>query len=89
MQAEVLAISTDDLSGAERVAARVGIEFPVLYTSGDSSVPEEYNVYNLHGDGLASPAVFIINPQGAITWKYISTTPYRQVLSTRILNNLP
>ena len=89
MSAEILAISTDNLAGAENVAQRVGIEFPVLYTSGDSTVPKDYNVYDLHGDGLASPAVFIINPQGEITWKYISTTPYRQVLSTRILNNLP
>ena len=89
MQAEILAISTDDLSGAENVAQRVGINFPVLYTSGDSTVPKAYNVFDLHDDGLASPAVFIINPQGEITWKYISPTQYRQVLSTRILKNLP
>ena len=40
--AEVLAISTDDLSGASDIIQQGNINFPILYTSGDSAVPEAY-----------------------------------------------
>ena len=76
----------DDLSGADTIAKRVGITFPVLYTSGDSSVMEAFNVYT--GD-LAVPSVFIINPQGEITWKYISPNYTQRVLPERVLQNIP
>ena len=76
----------DDLSGADTIAKRVGITFPVLYTSGDSSVMKAFNVYT--GD-LAIPSVFIINPQGEITWKYISPNYTQRVLPERVLQNIP
>ena len=84
----MLAISVDDLSGADTIASRVGVTFPVLYTSGDSSVMEAYDVYNA-GNQLARPSVFVINPQGEIAWKFISPNYTQRVLPERVLMNIP
>ena len=85
----MLAISTDDLAGAESLARRVGVEFPVLYTSGDSAVPMAYDVFNLHGDGLAAPAVFIVDQDGAIAYEYIGTNYRQRVSADTVIRNLP
>ena len=76
----------DDLTGADTIASRVGITFPVLYTSGDASVFEAYDVY---GGELAIPSVFVINPQGKIAWKFISPNYTQRVLPERVLKNIP
>ena len=76
----------DDLTGADNIANRVGITFPVLYTAGDASVFEAYDVY---GGGLAIPSVFVINPQGEIAWKFISPDYTQRVLPERVLKNIP
>ena len=75
----MLAISTDNLSGAEQIASRAGIDFPVLYTSGNNSVPMAYDVFNLFGDGLASASVFIIDKNGAIVYENIGSNYRHQV----------
>ncbi len=87
--AEVLAISTDNLAGAEQLAPQVGIKFPVLYTSGNDSVPKAYDVFDLHGDGLASASVFIVNTDGKIVYENIGTRYSHQVAGEVIIANLP
>ena len=89
LDAEVLAISTDDLSGAESIAQQVGIDFPVLYTSKDNSVPKAYNVFNLFGDGLASASVFIINKNGEIAYENIGSNYRHQVSANTVIANIP
>ena len=85
----MLAISTDDLSGAEQIAGQAGIEFPILYTSGDNSVPIAYDVFNLFGDNLASASVFIINKNGEIVYESIGSNYRHQVSGNTVLANLP
>ena len=85
----MLAISTDDLSGAETIAQQVGIDFPVLYTSKDNSVPKAYNVFDLFGDGLASASVFIINKNGEIAYENIGSNYRHQVSANTVIANLP
>ncbi len=82
--AEVLAISTDDLSGAESIVEQRGLRFPVLYTAKDNSVPEAYEVFDLHGDGLASASVFIIDTEGKIAWESIGQSTSHQVAGDTI-----
>ena len=67
----MLAISTDDLKGAQSIVDKVGIEFPVLYDT-DSDVVQAYGVYNLRGDSLAAPATFVIDTEGIVRWSHIS-----------------
>ena len=73
MEAEVIAISTDDLSGAARVVKALGLEFPILYDP-DAGVVTEYGVYNLLGDRYATPATFVLDKDGNIRWQYIGTS---------------
>ena len=84
-----MAISTDDLHGAEELAPQIGVKFPVLYTSGDNSVPKAYDVFDLFGDGLASASVFIINKDGEIAYENIGNNYTHQVSGDTVIANLP
>ena len=86
--AEVIAVSTDDLSGAGRAVSMFGADYPILYTSRDSAVPESYGVFDLHGDGLASAAVFIVTEGNEIAWESIGTRYTHQVDPDDIIEQL-
>ena len=70
LQAEVLAVSVDDLRRAGYVVDRLGLEFPIMYDP-QAEVVKEYGVFGLLHDGLATPSTFLIDTQGKIRWKYI------------------
>ena len=86
--AEILAISTDNLKGAESIIAKAGPDFPVLYSSKNNDVPISYNVFDLHGDGLASASVFVIDIDGNIAWESIGDSPAHQVSGEEVLEAL-
>ena len=83
----MLAISTDDLSGATTMASRVGIPFPVLYNSA-TDVVREYGVYNLLGDRRSAPATFIIDAAGVIRWSHIGRSIGDRPSARTVLNQL-
>ena len=86
--AEILAISTDDLRGAESIVAKAVAEFPVLYTSKNNDVPISYNVFDLFGDGLASASVFIVDKDGNLAYENIGKNYRHQVSSEDVLDAL-
>ena len=51
---------------------KLGIPFPILYDP-STETPQAYKVFNLLGDGLATPATFIVDTEGVITWKYVGS----------------
>ena len=67
----MLAISVDNLEEASEVVQMLGIPFPILYDP-STEAPQSYMVYNLLGDGLATPSTFVLDKEGVITWKYIA-----------------
>ena len=73
LDAEILAISVDDLSGAARVVDTLGLEYEIL-SDPDAEVIRAYGVFNLHNNDLATPATFIVDKEGAISWQYIGKT---------------
>lgn len=83
----MLAISTDDLSGAQSIVGRVGIGFPVLYNS-DTDVVVAYGVYNLRGDSLAAPATFIIDTDGIVRWSHVSRRTSDRPKTSEIIKQL-
>ncbi len=87
LNAEVVAISVDDLSNARTMAQRVNIPFPVLYNP-DKDVVRDYGVFNLLGDGLAAPATFIIDLNGAITFKHVGSSSGDRASSSQVLEQL-
>ena len=66
----MLAISVDNLEEASEVVQMLGIPFPILYDP-STEAPQSYMVFNLLGDGLATPSTFILDKEGVITWKYV------------------
>ncbi len=87
LDAEVVAISTDDLSKAQHMAERVGIPFPVLYDP-DADVVRDYEVYNLRRDGLATPSTFIIDKKGVIRYKYVGKSTGDRPSTQQVLEQL-
>ncbi len=81
-------MSTDDLSNTESLVSGFGIDFPLLYTSGDSSVPDAYDAFDLHGDGLASAAVFVIDDAGEVRWQEVGEVYSNVVPASRIVSQL-
>ena len=84
----MLAISTDDLRGAESIVAKAGPDFPVLYSSKNNDVPISYNVFVLFGDGLASASVFIVDKNGNIAYENIGENYRHQVSGDEVLEAL-
>ena len=75
LNAEILAISVDDLSRSDLAARAQGYPFPVLYdVAGD--VPRVYEVYN-RSAGYSNPAVFIVNSEGSVVWKHLASAYHR------------
>jgi peroxiredoxin len=66
----VLAVSNDQLSGAERAIDYLDLGFPVLFDP-EAGVIESYGVYDTLNDGYATPSVFVIDKGGDVRWKYI------------------
>jgi len=83
----VLAISTDDLSGAKAIVDRVGIPFPILYDSA-ADVVREYGVYDLLGDGLAAPSTFVIDTGGVVRWSHVGRRTSDRASAQEILDQL-
>ena len=84
----MLAISTDNLRGAESIVAKAGPDFPILYSSKNNDVPISYNVFDLFGDGLASASVFIVDKNGNIVYENIGKNYRHQVSGDEVLEAL-
>ncbi len=85
---QILAISTDNLDGPAALAAAQGFEFPILFTALDPSVPEQYGVFDLFGDGLASASVFLIDTKGEIAWQSVGLNYTHQVEAEEIIEQV-
>jgi len=87
-QAEIVAVAVHELIDARKVAQVTGATFPLL-ADPDHAVAGAYGVYNLLGDGLATPAVFIIDQSGQIVWSYIGQNINDRLDVQTILTHLP
>ena len=47
-----------------------GAKFPVL-TDPDGATARSYGVFDLLGDGVATPATFIVQKDGSISWYHV------------------
>ncbi len=75
LNAEILAISVDDLSQASFAVEALGLDFPVLYDQ-PAEVVKEYDVYNA-GGGYANPNVFIVDRNGSVVWHHRASVSHR------------
>ena len=64
------------------------LTFPVL-ADDQRLASEAFGVYNRLGDGLASPAVFVIDREGNIVWSYIGQSASDYPSPEAILEQIP
>ena len=86
--AEVIALSTDNFDNTRVLVARQGYQFPIVYTSGDPSVPKSYDRFNKFGRNLASAAIFIIDVDGNIVWQDLGQHIYHFVGGEELVSQL-
>jgi peroxiredoxin len=86
--AEILALAYMDQGKAQTISQLVQAGYPIL-ADGDHAVADAYGVYNLLGDGLATPSIFVIDRTGQIVWSYISKDANDRPASAVILSHLP
>jgi peroxiredoxin len=85
---EVVALVVAPPSSVDAVQQNIGVYYPVL-ADPDHRVSEDYGVYNLLGDSVAAPAVFVIDSAGQIVWHYIGESAQDRVSAATILGHLP
>lgn len=72
---EVVAISSDERRDALMTATREALGFPLL-SDGELAVIDAYGVRHdgveLLGRGIARPAVFLIDEQGVVRWRFVT-----------------
>ncbi len=86
--AHLLAIAYQNQAEAQTSVEKTAVSYPIL-ADPDHTVAEAYNVFNTLGDGVATPAIFIINPAGQIVWSYIGQSFSDRPAMQQILDNLP
>ena len=52
------------------MTALAGARFPIL-SDPDGAAARSYGVFDLLGDGVATPATFIVKQEGSIGWCYV------------------
>ena len=85
--AEVVAVSTDNLDGAKWAIESLGVPFTVLYDI-STDIPKAYDVFNLYGDGLATGSAFVIDTNGLVRWKQIYSGVHDLVTAGNIVKAL-
>ncbi|HIE38341.1 MAG TPA: redoxin domain-containing protein [Anaerolineales bacterium] len=85
---EVVALAVNTREAVEGAQAAVRAPYPML-ADPDHRVAEAYGVYNLLGDGLAGPAVFVIAEDGRILWSYVGQHIGDRPAAADILTHLP
>lgn len=86
--AEVVAVVVASLDAVEGLCQSAGLQYPVL-SDANHEVSEAYGVYGLLSDGLAAPAVFIIDTDGRVVWNQIGQRTNLPVPGATILEHLP
>ncbi|MBM3944640.1 MAG: redoxin domain-containing protein [SAR202 cluster bacterium] len=72
--AELVAISTDDIPQTVRTVGVTLARYPVL-ADREGEVSKSYKVYDVDGDGRAALAMFVIGPGREILWQQVGWEP--------------
>ncbi len=65
LDAELIALSTDDIPRARNMQERTGARYPVL-ADPDHAVADAYGIFNLLDDGVAAPTTIILTSERII-----------------------
>jgi len=89
--AEIIALSTQDIDGARRTAAKTTnveqVASMTILADLGGSVAKEWKM--IASDGVDAPSAFIINPERKVVWRYIGKIDYDNPPPAQIIANLP
>jgi peroxiredoxin len=85
---ELIAIAVQDQAGAQSTLDETQVSYPILIDP-DHRIADSYGVYNLLGDGVATPSIFIINKAGQIVWSHVAQNISDRPDNATIMANLP
>ena len=85
--AEVIAVTTQDLTAASDSIDIVGVPFPLVYDT-TGSVPKEWERYDNFGTDLADASVFVIDKNGKLVWQSLGADHRHYVEPDTILSEL-
>ena len=80
-------MSVDDLADAERMAEHAAAQFPVL-ADPDADVARRYGVFDLLGDGVATPTTLIIAKDRRVVGVHVGTDIADRVPAAAIIRAL-
>ena len=78
--AEAVAIVVAPLATVEEWCQGFKVQYPMLADS-DHQVSEAYGVYDLFGDGLAGPAVFVVGQDSSVLWSHLGQASGHVILA--------
>ncbi len=87
-KAEVIGVAVQDVARAKTMLERTGADFPLL-ADPDHAAADAYGVFDLLGDGVATPSVFIVDADGTIVWSYVGQNAADRPGADTILSHLP
>ncbi len=87
-KAEVIGVAVQDVAQAKTMLERTGASFPLL-ADPDHAAADAYGVFDLLGDGVAAPSVFIVDLDGTIVWSYVGQNAADRPGADTILSHLP
>jgi peroxiredoxin len=85
---EVVALAVAPIGSVNGAQQATGATFPLLADPAHQ-VAEAYGVYNLLGDGLAAPSVFVIGMDGQIVWSHVGEHSGDRPSAQTVLEHLP
>ncbi len=87
LDTQILAISVEEPSIGQYVTELLDIAYPIL-SDPEHQVVDQYGVYNLLGDSVATPSVFVIDTEGVIRWTYVGQSSSDRPSNEMILEQL-
>jgi peroxiredoxin len=85
--AEIVALAYQDLARAQQMRDLVQASYPIL-ADAQHAVADAYGVFDLLGDGVATPAVFVIDRAGHVTWSYVGKDASDRPPASDVLNHV-
>jgi peroxiredoxin len=84
----MIALAVAPLASVDGARNTTGATYPML-ADPEHQVAEAYGVYNLLGDNVAAPSVFIIGADGRVVWNYVGENSSDRPNPQTILEHLP
>lgn len=85
---EIVALAVSSIASVNGTRESTGAAYPLLADPAHGAA-EAYGVYNLLGDGLTAPSVFVIETDGRIVWSHVGQSPGDRPSVQVILEQLP